>query len=138
MTTATHHPAKLAPVELVDPKKLRHIEGFSKKRAVWLREKILSEGIWTKPLAIDRRHFLVMDGQHRMEVALALGLRHVPCKLFDYDQVEVWSLRPDTHEVTTALIIERALSGDIYPYKTAKHRFPEELDELSIKLDELR
>lgn len=127
-----------AAIELIDPKRLRHIEGFSKKRALWLRRKIESEGIWTKPLAIDRQHLLVMDGQHRMEVALALQLRHVPCQLFDYEQVEVWSLRPTTHEVTVASIIERSLSGDIYPYKTAKHRFPEELAELSIALDELR
>ena len=64
--------------------------------------------------------------------------RRVPCKMFEYDDVEVWSLRPTTHEVTVSSIIERSLSGDIYPYKTAKHRFPEELDELSIALDELR
>lgn len=129
---------KPSAIELIDPKRLRHIEGFSKKRALWLRRKIEAEGIWTKPLAIDRQHLLVMDGQHRMEVALALNLSRVPCKLFDYEQVEVWSLRPTTHEVTVASIIARSLSGDIYPYKTAKHRFPEELDELSIALDELR
>jgi hypothetical protein len=127
-----------ATIELIDPKRLRHIEGFSKKRALWLRRKIEAEGIWTKPLAIDRKHLLVMDGQHRMEVGLALALRHVPCQLFDYEQVEVWSLRPTTHEVTVATIIERSLAGDIYPYKTAKHRFPAELGELSIPLDELR
>lgn len=129
---------KPAPIEMIDPTRLRHIEGFSKKRAVWLQRKIEAEGIWTKPLAIDRKHLLVMDGQHRMEVALALKLRRVPCKMFEYDDVEVWSLRPTTHEVTVSSIIERSLSGDIYPYKTAKHRFPEELDELSIALDELR
>lgn len=124
-------------IQMIDPKRLRHIEGHSKRRAVWLQKKILDEGIWTKPLAIERTHKLVLDGQHRMEVALALGLRKVPCVMYDYDDVEVWSLR-DNHEVTAELVIQKSLSGDIYPYKTAKHRFPEELPAIEIPLEKLR
>jgi L-serine kinase (ADP) len=124
-------------ITFVDPRQLRHIEGFSRRRATWLEKKIVSEGVWTKPLRIERTHFLVLDGQHRMEVGLALGLKVVPCEMFDYDEVEVWSLRP-THEVSRELVIARSLSGDIYPYKTAKHRFPHEVEELCLTLDSLR
>jgi hypothetical protein len=124
-------------VKMIDPKRLRHIEGWSKRRVAWLKKKVLTEKVWTKPLAIDKKHMLVMDGQHRMEVALALGLKRVPCELFSYDEVEVWSLRK-TEEVSAELVIERSLSGDIYPYKTAKHRFPRELPELAIPLTKLR
>ena len=123
-------------MELVKPQLLRHIEGFSAKRALRIKEKILSEGRWTRPLCIDRRHYLVLDGQHRLEAALALGLTHVPCQLFDYATVEVWSLRP-THEVSREQVIQRAISGDIYPYKTAKHRFPCAIEKIAIPLDEL-
>ena len=125
-------------LSMIDPKKLLHIEGFSKRRVAWLKKKVLSEKVWTKPLAIDKKHMLVMDGQHRMEVALALGLARVPCELFSYDEVEVWSLRPRSHDVSAEVLIERSLRGDIYPYKTAKHRFPRELSEISIPLDKLR
>jgi len=124
-------------IVMMDPRELRHIEGFSKRRAAWLEKKIVGDGIWTRPLRVERTHRLVLDGQHRMEVGLALGLAVVPCELFDYEEVEVWSLRAN-HEVTRALVIARSLSGDIYPYKTAKHRFPHEPEELSIALDELR
>lgn len=124
-------------VKMINPKRLLHIEGFSKRRAEWLRKKILKEGVWTKPIAIERTHKLVLDGQHRTEVALALGLKRVPCALFDYDDVEVWSLRKSC-KVSRALVVERSLSGDIYPYKTAKHRFPEELPEIAVKLGKLR
>lgn len=116
---------------------LKHIEGFSKKRVAWLKDKIVSEGLWNKPLALDTDHDLVMDGQHRMEVALALGLKRVPAIRFRYESVEIWSLRPnysfDWREVT-----RRALLGDIYPYKTVKHRFPLEFPACSYTIEELR
>jgi hypothetical protein len=130
---------KIAPeVVYVETSTLRHIEDFSRRRVAWLAKKIQHEGVWTKPVVLDRAHHLVMDGQHRMEVARRLGLKVIPAILFDYAEVEVWSLRPKTHTVTADEITARALSGDIYPYKTAKHRFPcGELPELTLSLTEL-
>jgi len=124
-------------VELVDPAMLRHIEGFSKRRVAWLREKIARERRWTKPLAVDDEHNLVMDGQHRMEVALALGLRRVPAVRYRYAQVEIWSLRPN-YSFDWTDVVARALSGNIYPYKTVKHRFPREMGACDYPLEELR
>jgi L-serine kinase (ADP) len=124
-------------MKLIDPKRLRHIEGFSQRRVEWLRRKIVEEGVWTRPLCIERTHLLVLDGQHRMEVALALELRRVPCVLFDYDDVEVWSLRTN-HEVSRQRVIARSLEGDIYPYKTAKHRFPVEVAPVALSLESLQ
>ncbi len=123
--------------ELIPPSKLKHIEGFSKKRVQWLKNKIINENLWTRPICIDRSNFLVMDGQHRMEVALALNLKHVPCLLYDYTELEIWSLR-ESEEVTVQLVLERTLEGNPYPYKTVKHKFPnEELITCSYALDEL-
>lgn len=111
------------PLVLVPTAKLKHIEGFSPKRVQRLKNRVLLERVWTKPLCVECEHFLVMDGQHRMEVALALGLSRVPCMLFPYEEVEIWSLR-DNCEVTHELVLKKSLSGNIYPYKTVKHRFP--------------
>ena len=125
-------------IVLVEVKKLRHIEGFSQKRVDWLKDKILKEKFWIVPLKVDDEHDLVMDGQHRMEVAKRLKLSVVPCVRYSYDEVDVWSLRKN-HEVTRQLIIKKALSGYIYPYKTAKHRFPHSGDVLCrYELSELR
>lgn len=125
-------------VELVEVEDLKHIESYSKRRVEWLKEKILNEQIWNKPLALDTQHALVMDGQHRMEVARALKLKRVPAIKFTYADVEIWSLRPGKYEFDWKMITERALSGDIYPYKTVKHRFPIDLPVISYSLDELR
>ena len=125
-------------VVLIEVDKLRHIEGFGKKRIIWLKNKILKEGIWTNPLKISNEHSLVMDGNHRMEAAKMLNFRYVPCLMYDYDEVEVWSLRKN-HTVTSQLIIERSLSDCIYPYKTAKHAYPDSNNTLCrYILDELR
>ena len=124
-------------IDLVDVSSLKHIEGFSQKRVEWLREKIVTEKIWKKPIALDSEHGLVLDGQHRMEVALALRLDRVPAVRFSYEELTVWSLRPTTHEVTWQLVVERALSGQIYPYKTVKHSFPNQFPSCSYSLKRL-
>lgn len=115
---------------------LKHIEAFDQNRVNWLANKIAAENIWTKPLAVSREHNLVMDGQHRLRAAITLGLNFVPAVFFSYSDICVHSLRPE-YTVTVNEIIERALSGNIYPYKTAKHTLPP-LPDCNIPLDILR
>ena len=123
-------------IRLVDVKNLRHVEGYSKKRVEWLKDKIVKEGIWNKPICIDSEYGIVMDGQHRMEVAKELKINRVPALLFKHDEVDFWSLR-DNHVVDLESIIDKSLSGDIYPYKTVKYAFPMEIPKCSINLEEL-
>ena len=111
-------------LEFIDVAQLNHIEEFSPSRVEWLADKISQDGVWTKPLALSKRHYLVMDGQHRMEVAKKMGLSRVPVVFFDYESVPVYSLRPDEYTVTADSIEQRFMQGLIYPYKTAKHSLP--------------
>jgi hypothetical protein len=112
----------MGEIQFVSVTKLRHIEKFSQKRVDWLLAKIVREGVWTRPLALDSEHNLVLDGQHRMEVARKLQLSCVPAILFDYSAVPITSLRPQ-YNFDWRDVVARALSGDIYPYKTVKHHF---------------
>lgn len=127
---------RLPQIEWVKLSFLKHIENFSIKRVNWLTAKIQKEQCWTKPLCIDRTHYLVMDGQHRMEAAKKLGLNYIPCLLFNYESIEIWSLR-ENYLVDHNTVISRALEGNIYPYKTVKHRFPFELPITSYPLNDL-
>jgi choline kinase len=129
-------PAREERIELVAPSELRHIEGFDAKRVTELASKISTEGVWTKPLYIEKTHGLVLDGQHRLEVALQLGLSRIPVQRFDYRDVAVWTLRKE-EAVDVDTVIRRATAGDIYPYKTVKHKFPNVIDTCSIPLREL-
>lgn len=126
-------------MKLVNINLLKHIESFSEKRAANMKRKILESRVWERPICIEKKYFLILDGQHRFEVAKKLGLKYVPCEFFDYNDetVIVWSLRKEC-VVTKALVIERALSGNIYPYKTAKHKFPQKIKKNMIPLKELQ
>ena len=123
---------------LIQTDRLRHIEGFSETRVHNMKEKIVQKGIWEKPICIEKNHLLVLDGQHRVQVAKALNLKYIPCALFDYqdDGVVVWSLRKDCF-VSKEEVIKRALKKNIYPYKTAKHKFPVPIQKCLIPLEKL-
>lgn len=125
-------------VVFLDVASLSAIEGHGPKRVLWLKSKIEADGLWTKPLKVEKTKHLVMDGHHRLEVAKTMGLRRVPAELFTYDEVEVWTLRPKI-TVTGEIIIRNHAKGVVFPYKTAKHSFPKRaLDFEGVHLDELR
>lgn len=107
-------------VYFLNPKKLNPIEDFDSNRVDWLQEKIKKEDIWTIPIAIAQEHNLVMDGHHRLQVALKLNLNKIPCFIYSYRHIEPYSLRKE-EEVSSKIIIENFLKSKIFPYKTAKH-----------------
>lgn len=124
---------KFSPIRYFPVSDLKPIEGFSNRRATWLREKILKERVWTRPICIDPSG-LVMDGHHRTEVSIQLGLAYVPVMVFDYRDIEIHSLRPN-HVVSSSLIIDRVKNKMIYPYKTVKHKFPVDIPDCCIDID---
>lgn len=125
-------------IDFVEVMRLIHIEGFSEKRVAWLVDKILNDGMWTLPVAIDHQHHLVLDGQHRLEAAKILGLNKIPAVRYVYASVETWSLRPDTHPLSIDDVVGRALANNPYPYKTVKHAFDPALPSCEIPLEVLR
>jgi hypothetical protein len=124
-------------VELISVDKLKPIEGHGKKRLKWLLSKILNENVWLSPLLVEKNHNLVLDGHHRLEVARLLGLKKVPVVLFAYDDVKLWSLRKN-HVVNRQIVIEKANKGELFPYKTVKHEFPNYEGECSHSLGSLK
>lgn len=117
---------------------LKPIEDFSQKRVHNMKMKMLDSGIWQKPICIEKKYLLILDGHHRYNVAKTLGLKYIPCESFDYNNnnLLVWSLRKDCM-VNKKLVINKSLKGDIYPYKTAKHKFPKKVDKCLIPLTDL-
>jgi len=124
---------KLVKIDL-----LKHIEGFSEKRVNNMKIKMVQSGIWEKPICIEKNHYLILDGQHRYEAAKNLGLKYIPCELFDYNDNNIitWSLRKECI-VSKKMVVQRALNNNIYPYKTAKHKFPKKIEKCLIPLNEL-
>lgn len=107
-------------VKLIPLTELKHIELFSKKRVQWLKNKITSEKRWIQPIIIDIDTSLIMDGQHRFEVAKMLNFSLIPCVEASYDDLDCWSLR-DQFSFNSANITKNSKNLIPFPYKTVKH-----------------
>ncbi len=125
-------------MKLVKLELLRPIEGHSQVRVKNMAKKIEESGIWQRPIVVEEKHMLILDGHHRYEVAKELNFSHILCEFFNYfdPQLEVWSLRADC-EVSKDMVIQRAITGSIYPYKTAKHKFPRNVEKCMMPLAKL-
>lgn len=114
--------------QLVPHKKLRATEKINIWRARSLAQKIKSEGVWSVPILVEKDHFVVMDGHHRLWAAQELGLRQVPCVLTGYDNpylsLTSWvggkGVTPDT-------VVSAGISGALLDYKTTRHILTKEL-----------
>src|SRR6516165_10541915 len=49
-----------------------------------LADEVRRSGTWLAPLPVEAGSGLVMDGNHRLQVARLLGLRRLPCVLLRY------------------------------------------------------
>lgn len=106
---------------------------------VLLREAIARNGNWTHPLPIDGHSGLVMDGNHRLQVARQLGLNKIPCIQFDYGDPGVEVFHWHSGQVfPKEKILGLAASRDLLQYKTTRHAFAVALPQVCIPLGLLR
>ncbi|BCH61968.1 hypothetical protein RvVAR0630_pl01100 (plasmid) [Agrobacterium vitis] len=113
------------PYHFSSPKKLVDTEEVDQSVVENLRQTILRQQIWTRPIAVERTQFLVMDGHHRLEVARQLNLAVIPVVLLDYERVSVTSWRPEEC-ITPDDIFAMARSGKKFPIKTTRHVFADD------------
>lgn len=107
---------------LIDVATLLPSECHNEQRAVGLEKKIREEGLWTRPLFIDRITRVVMDGHHRLAASRRLGLTVLPCFALDYDDPDVSVSRWENDEpISPEEILAAGTCGKLLPYKTTKH-----------------
>lgn len=92
---------------------------------------------WTVPIMVEKDALFVMDGHHRLEVALRLGLLSVPVIPMDYSSVDVTAWRTG-ETITPRQIYQMARSGLKFPAKTTRHIFSGDLPVCDLPLDALR
>jgi ParB-like chromosome segregation protein Spo0J len=122
-------------IKLLPISSLRPTEETDPEQIAWLLEEIPRCGAWIRPICVEAEHLVIMDGHHRYAVAGLLGLKRVPCVTYNYADVKVESRRAE-FSIVPENIIHRGLKQDLFPAKTTKHHFPEEIV-CDISLDEL-
>ncbi|PCE33704.1 ParB N-terminal domain-containing protein [Burkholderia ubonensis] len=128
MNSEVHRRAGAAcrSVVLLPPDILRPTEEILASRLREVGDRILADGVWQEPILVERTSLIVMDGHHRHAFALAHGFARVPCLLLSYSDVALESRRED-QLVTPEEVINRGLTGRLYPAKSTRHIIPEEV-----------
>jgi sulfur carrier protein ThiS len=87
-----------------------------------LMEKIKSDGILKKPIAVDKNTKIVLDGAHRLNALKALGCKKIPAVLVNYrsPKIKVLPWRKG-EKIAKKDVIIAGLTGNKLPPKTSKH-----------------
>lgn len=87
-----------------------------------LMEEIVRDGVLKRPLLVENRHLIILDGHHRYAVLKTLGASRAPIFPVEYDspKVVVSSWRPEVR-VTKEMVLEAGLKGKLLPFKTSRH-----------------
>ena len=122
--------SELLPHEEIKQKKLRKLIDLVKKRG----------GLY-EPILVDRETKTLLDGHHRYNTALHLGLKFIPGIEVDYledesIQVESWPGKEEM-KITKESVLSMAKSENLFPPKTSKHSFSFEYPKQFFSLEEL-
>lgn len=120
----------LRPHEQTIPKKVDELEKMTHRWKAYVL-----------PLVVDKNTGVILDGHHRHQVALRLGLQCLPCVLVDYlgdSSVElgVWP-NCGRESLTKQEVIQAGLEEGLFSPKTSRHRLSDHLPPISVPLTRL-
>lgn len=113
--------SKIKPLEKVLPNHLANIESM-----------ILEDGLMFKPLIIDKKYNIVLDGSHRYAFLLKFGYKKAPVIKVDYDDETIFVGNDLKHrylidknlKLSKSKVIEAALNEKLLDARTTRHFFP--------------
>ena len=120
----------LRPHEQTRPKKVDELEKMTNR---W--------NAYVLPLVVDKNTVVILDGHHRHQVALRLGLQCLPCVQVDYMgdetvELDVWP-NCGRESITKEEVVQAGLQGDLFSPKTSRHRLSDHLPPISVPLSRL-
>ena len=118
-------------------KDLKGLEDIDEKRLPVIEENTIVNNKWIEPLIVERNTNIVIDGNHKLALSRNKNLKRVPCILFDYDEIKIWSLRED-YKLDKEYVLRYINKGYKFPYKTVKHKLPNITYECNIDIERLK
>lgn len=134
MTINTYH-IELKPIQF-----LCSSEETDQRHVDYLSKKIIGEGIWTTPIPCEINSGIIMDGNHRYQVAKRLNLTFLPCILLNYqdERVKVNHQNSDQPYNIQTIFDVTLHQNKLLPYKATCHYFSPSLPIIGIDLSMLR
>ena len=117
---------------------LRPHEMVREERVLEVLESLVEVGAQLRPILVDYKTGVILDGHHRVEALKRLGAIYVAALLVDYDDpcIRVDSWRPEIR-VTKDIVRRAGLTGRLLPPKTSRHRPCFDPPEAKVPLEEL-
>jgi hypothetical protein len=115
-------------VKLIQVDKLVCHERINKKRLHVVMEDLQRTKVLHTPVVVDRKTLLILDGHHRCQAFVQLGIKEIPCLMVNYfdTDIEVTFRRIDMKQVLfKEIVLRKATEGKLFPFKTTKHRLPD-------------
>jgi ParB-like chromosome segregation protein Spo0J len=107
---------------LVNISSLRPHERIDASRLRSLKNEIFSDGFLKKPIVVDEKTNVIIDGHHRVEVLHLLGCIKIPVCYVEYMDNKI-GLRSNIRdiEITKDKVIEAALNKNLFDPKSTWH-----------------
>lgn len=115
-----------APIKLriclVNISSLKPHERTNGARLKALKDEILLDGVLKRPIVIDEKTKVIIDGHHRVEALRLLGCTRIPVCCVDYtcDRIGLKS-NSRNMEITKDKVIEAALNNNPFDPKSTWH-----------------
>ncbi len=125
---------------LLPIKTIKAHEKTSQKHVRELKEIIKFRGYFTKPVVVERRYNIILDGHHRVKALEEMGYKKVPVFLVDYDDksVRVFFRRHNINKLSPKqTVIKTVKKCRLLPIKTTRHLIPNRPRYLNISLAKL-
>lgn len=94
------------------------------RRVANLVRAIKKEGCLKRPIIVDKRSLVILDGHHRVEALRQLGATHVPAHLVDYQSAEVRVYLRRKYlsmDIIKQAVLYCGTTGRVFPVKTTRH-----------------
>ncbi len=106
---------------------------------------ILIKKVMNRPLIIDKKYKIVLDGSHRYALLYSHGYKFAPVVEVDYSNESIFVgnhlhhrfLYDKKKRISKKEVINRALKGKLYNPRTTRHFFPFRKIDLPTKLEQL-
>lgn len=111
-------------ITFVDIKKLIQHERICRTHLIEVKKQILNSGVIRRPVVVDKKTNVILDGHHRVEALRTLGAIRVPVMYINYQDmcVRVYMRRKELlMKLIKHFVIEMALSRTLFPYKSTRH-----------------
>ncbi|MBI5019776.1 ParB N-terminal domain-containing protein [Candidatus Gottesmanbacteria bacterium] len=111
-------------IQLVDIQKLVAHERTDRARIVEVRAQIRRRGAVRRPVIVDRKSKVILDGHHRVRALQEMGARRVPVMYVRYQdaRIKVYLRRKEIlMDMLKDYVIRRARSHMLFPSKTTRH-----------------